>query len=205
MSKKLISLVLAAMAMTAVAGCNNNKKPSESTETGSPTETSEPETETGTGGQSTDTEPDPLPEEYNILDHWKGNMEEEFYTVKETEDGITIDYEDVRGEDMGGWAYVARSFSYDAADVARFTEYKKVSFTGKLETTAGSNIVMVKVEGAGGTFEKRFEFKSTERTYEFSLNFVSDWTQVSQILFFANRSINEIGLRITRSYHIPFI
>lgn len=190
MSKKLISLVLAAMAMTAVAGCNNNKKPSESSETGSPTETSE-----SSESSESSEEPEPLPDEYDLLKHWKGNMEEDYYTVQESEAGTTITYADVNGEEMPtfNWVYVARSFSYDAAVVERFTEYKKFSFTGKLETTSGSNIVMVKVEGTGGTFEKKFEFKATESTYEFSTNFITDWSGVTQILFFVNRSINEVG------------
>jgi hypothetical protein len=53
---------------------------------------------------------------------------------------------------------------------------------------------MVKVEGTDGNqWEKRFTFAAEVKTYEFSLTFVTDWTKVSQILFFVNRSTNESG------------
>ena len=96
-----------------------------------------------------------MPEEYSILDNWAGNEAEEQYVVTKNAAGATvITYTDVTGEDSGGWQYVKRSFAYDAAKVARFSEYKKVVFEGNLVKTAGTDIVMVKVEGAGGTFEK---------------------------------------------------
>ena len=154
---------------------------------------------TGCGKQPVEPEPEPtpvepMPDEYNLLDNWAGNEAEEQYVVTKNAAGATvITYTDVTGEDSGGWQYVKRSFAYDAAKVARFSEYKKVVFEGNLVKTAGTDIVMVKVEGAGGTFEKRFTFAAEAKTYEFGLSFVSDWTQVSQILFFANRSTTESG------------
>ena len=154
---------------------------------------------TGCGKQPVEPEPgpapvEPMPDEYNLLDNWAGNEAEEQYVVTKNAAGATvITYTDVTGEDSGGWQFVKRSFAYDAKKVARFNEYKKVVFEGNLVKTAGTDIVMVKVEGAGGTFEKRFTFAAEAKTYEFGLSFVSDWTQVSQILFFANRSTTESG------------
>ena len=166
-------LVLASMAVGAMTGCG--KQPVE------------PEPEPGPAVE-------PMPEEYSILDNWAGNEAEEQYVVTKNAAGATvITYTDVTGEDSGGWQYVKRSFAYDAAKVARFSEYKKVVFEGNLVKTAGTDIVMVKVEGAGGTWEKRFTFEAEVRTYEFSLSFVTDWTQVTQILFFANRKTTESG------------
>ena len=81
-----------------------------------------------------------------------------------------------------------------SAKVAKFNEYKKVTFNGKLAKTSGTDIVMVKVEGSDGNqWEKRFTFAAEVKTYEFGLNFITDWTKVSQILFFVNRSTNESG------------
>ena len=175
--KKLTFLVLASMAMGALAGCGNKKEEPKPDPT--PTPTPQPET---------------MPEEYDLLKYWAGNEAENFYTVEEKADSTVITYEDVTGEDAGGWAYVARSFSYDSAKVAKFSEYKKVIFEGKLEKRTGSNIVMVKVEGTDGNqWEKRFTFASEVKTYEFGLNFITDWTKVGQILFFVNRSTNESG------------
>ena len=170
--RKLITLILASMALGALAGCGKNNETSSS-----PTSSSQQE----------------LPAEYSLMKYWAGNASEEFYDVTETDSQTVIEYEDVVGEDAGGWAYVSRSFQYDAEVRARFSEYKKFSFTGKLDVDAGSDVVMVKVQGAGGTFEKRFNFKSTTGTYEFSTSFISDWNQVDAILFFANRSTNDDG------------
>ena len=135
-----------------------------------------------------------MPEEYDLLKYWAGNQAEEYYSVEEKENSTVITYTDVTGEDAGGWAYVARSFSYDSAKVEKFSEYKKVVFNGNLTKTSGTDIVMVKVEGSDGNqWEKRFTFAAEVKTYEFSLSFVADWTKVSQILFFANRSTKESG------------
>ena len=197
MNKKLISLVLTAMAMAALAGCGGKKQPSsDSSEKGSEPESSETTpSESEESEEESESEPAPLPDEYDILNYWKGNMEEDYYTVTKNGDNTEITYQDVNGEDAPNfnWVFVSRSFAYEAEDIARFTEYKKFSFTGKLEKTSGTNIVMVKVEGAGGVFEKRFEFGAEVATYEFSTNFINDWTQVTQILFFVNRSTNEVG------------
>ena len=176
-NRKLIALILASMALGALAGCGNKKNTSSG---------SEP-------APSSSSQEDPLPNEYSLMKYWSGNPSEDFYDVNDTGEQTIIEYEDVVGEDSGGWAYVSRSFQYDAAVRGRFSEYKKISFTGKLQTTAGSDVVMVKVQGAGGTFEKRFNFASTTKTYEFSTSFISDWNQVDAILFFANRSNNSDG------------
>ncbi|MCR5491246.1 MAG: hypothetical protein K6F32_03860 [Bacilli bacterium] len=141
----------------------------------------------------TSSEEDPMPAEYDIRKMWAGNPGEECYSVVDRDDKTIITYEDVTGEGSGGWEYVSRSFAYDAAYRARFDVYKKISFTGKLDVESGSDIVMVKVQGAGGTFEKRFNFTSKTKTYEFGLSFVTDWSQVDSILFFANRSVKESG------------
>ena len=137
--------------------------------------------------------PAELPAEYDLLKFWAGNPGEECYRVVEKEDSTVINYEDVAGEESGGWEYVSRSFLYDAANIKDFGVYKKISFTGKLRVDAGSNIVMVKVQGKGGEFEKRFEFAAEEKTYEFGLNFISDWSQTETLLFFVNRLTKDSG------------
>ncbi len=173
--KKLTFLVLASMAVGALVGCGQKKSDPEPKPDPTPAET--------------------MPDEYDLLKYWSGNEAENFYSVEEKASSTEITYTDVVGEDAGGWAYVARSFSYDSAKVAKFTEYKKVIFEGKLEKTAGSDIVMVKVEGSNGAklWEKRFTFAAEVKTYEFGLTFITDWTQVGQILFFVNRSTNLTG------------
>lgn len=252
MNKKLISLIIASMALGALAGCGGKKpstssnseesKPSEtsviseeesvvpseeesvpapvseeSEEESLPAESEEesvpaeesvpgpaseeesvPAEESVPGPVSEESEPaeeseEPLPDTYDLLKFWEGNVAEEFYTVDDTTDRTIIEYENVVGEDAGGWAYVSRSFAYDAAVKERFGEYKKISFTGKLEATTGSDIVMVKVEGTGVSWEKKFNFSSTEKTYEFGLNFVEDWSKVNTMLFFVNRGTNLTG------------
>ena len=135
----------------------------------------------------------PLPQEYDLMKYWAGNPAEECYRVIEKDDSTVIRYEDVTGEAAGGWAYVGRSFAFDAADRARFGEYKKISFTGSLELTSGSDVVMVKVQGAGGTFERKFNFLAESKTYEFGLNFVTDWSQVDSLFFFVNRETSDPG------------
>ena len=170
--RKLITLILASMALGALAGCSKN---------------------TPSSTPSSSSQPDPLPAEHSLMKYWAGNASEEFYDVTETDTQTLIEYEDVVGEDAGGWEYVSRSFQYDAEVRDRFSEYKKISFTGKLAVESGSDVVMVKVQGEGGTFEKRFNFDSSTATYEFSTSFVSDWSKVDAILFFANRSTNEDG------------
>ena len=181
--KNLILMILAPLAVGALAGCGGGKGQQTDSKQGSST----------TSESSQSSQQDPLPNEYSLMKYWAGNPAEEYYDVNENDTQTVITYEDVTGEGAGGWAYVARSFSYDALSIARFSEYQKISFTGKLEKTSGSDVVMVKVEGAGGTFEKKFNFSSTSGTYEFGLNFISDWTQVSSLLFFVNRETKESG------------
>ena len=178
--KNLTLLILASMTLGALVGCGKE-----------PADNSKPTDASGDSAQSSVDEG--MPAEYSLMKFWGGNEAEEYYDVEEKADSTVITYTDVTGEDSGGWAYVKRSFAYDAAKVARFGEYKKVTFTGKLTKYSGSDIVMVKVEGDGVSWEKRFTFEATERIYEFGLNFVTDWTKVTQILFFANRSTNISG------------
>ena len=185
MSKKLIMLVLASMAVGALASCGGKKEDK-------PSGGESKDTESQEGTSQSDEQPT-LPEEYDLLKFWAGNGEESVYQVSERENQTLISYEDVTGEGAGGWEYVARPFAYDAALISQFSAYKKVSFTGKLEKTAGSDEVMIKFEGAGGTKEQRFTFASEVATYEMSLNFVNDWTQMTALLFFVNRSSNESG------------
>ena len=138
-----------------------------------------------------------LPAEYDLLEHWEGNQAEEIYTVSKNAAGATvISYTDATGEYSGGWEFVKRSFAYESTKLARFTEYKKIVFTGSMAVTAGTNFVMLKVEGeagSGNTYEQRFVFAPEEKTYELGLNFISDWTKVQQLLFFTNRSAAESG------------
>lgn len=156
MNKKLISLVLASMAVAALAGCNK------STPAPAPAE---------------------LPDEYSLLEHWAGNPEEEYYEVSKSGDNTVISYAGVTG-----WKYVARSFAYDSKDVARFTAYKKLTFSGTLSTTAGTPYVLLKFESTQVNKERVFEFKSTSDTYEIDLSFITaeKWTSDLKILFFAN-------------------
>lgn len=148
---------------------------------------------TGSSSSSQSSTSVETPAKYSLMRNWAGNLAEELYEVEETDTQTIITYTDVTGELSGGWEYVARSFAYDRASIDTFDEYKKFSFTGKLETTSGSDVVMVKVEGSGGTYEKKFNFSSEVATYEFSTSFISDWTYVSQILLFVNRSTSETG------------
>ena len=143
--------------------------------------------------------PDPekpaeLPAKYDLLKYWSGHMEETVYEVTENETSTVINYTDVKGENAGGWEYVNRPFAFDAKDIARFGVYKTLTFTGKLNVTAGSDVTMVKIEGAdGNTIERKFNFGPEEKTYELSLTTITDWTKVSSLLLFANRSTSEMG------------
>lgn len=174
--KTLLVGLLTSLALGSLVACgqNNESKPNGSNDASSEA-------------------PIELPEEYDLLKFWAGNPGEECYRVIEKENSTVINYEDVAGEESGGWEYVSRSFLYDAASIKGFTAYKKISFTGKLKVDAGSNIVMVKVQGKGGEFEKRFEFAAEEKTYEFALNFISDWAQTETLLFFVNRMTKDSG------------
>ncbi len=190
--RSLITLILASMAIGALVGCTGSNTKSES---------QAPQSSSGgsSGGQSSSGQ-DELPAEYNLLKYWSGNPSEEFYDVNDTGANTIITYTDLTGEENGGWAYVARPFAYDSANLARFSEYKKFSFTAKLEKTSGSDIVMIKAEGAQ-IFEKRIQITEEEQTFEFSTAFISDWQGMVSLLFFANRNIKESGngvLTLTR-------
>ena len=209
MKKKLLPLILASMAIGALTACGgggSSSTPASSPTSGgssaAPSSSTTPSSQ-APSSQEPSSEPlisseEPLPDEYDISNYWGGNPSEEYYTVSRGQDNSTvISYEDVNGElaETANWVYVGRSFKIDAKYISRFSEYKKLSFTGKLETTSGSDIVMVKFEGEGGVglIEKRFNFKSTVSTYELSLNFVSDWNTVTNIYFFVNRNVKETG------------
>ncbi len=141
-----------------------------------------------------DDETPELPAEYSLMKNWAANPSEEVYAVVERDDETRISYEDAVGEKSGGWEYVARSFAFDAQYIARFNEYKKISFTGKLHVTSGSNVVMIKVEGdAVNTYEAKFNFAEEPGTYELGLSFISDWTKVRSLLFFVDRETSESG------------
>ena len=131
------------------------------------------------------------------MKNWAANPSEEVYAVVERDNETRISYEDATGEKSGGWEYVARSFAFDAQYIARFSEYKKISFTGKLQVTSGSNVVMIKVEGdAVNTYEAKFNFEAESNTYELGLSFISDWTKVRSLLFFVDRETSESGTGI---------
>ena len=135
-----------------------------------------------------------LPAEYSLMKNWAANPSEEVYNVLETETETKIAYTDAVGEKAGGWEYVARSFAFDAQYIERFNEYKKISFTGSLNVTSGSNVVMIKVEGdAVNTYEAKFNFEATSKTYELGLSFISDWSKVRSLLFFVDRETSESG------------
>ena len=139
---------------------------------------------------------DALPAEYDLLGHWEGNTAEEIFSVTQTAAGATqITYADATGEDSGGWQYVKRSFLYEATRVARFTEYKKIIFTGSMTKTSGTNIVMIKLQNKdlSGVMERRFIFGEEARTYELSLSLVENWNNLEGIYFFVNRNTNESG------------
>lgn len=128
---------------------------------------------------------------YSLMKFWAGNASEEIYSVEENETSTVITYTDAVSEGNGGWEFIARSFAYDTLYIDYFDKYEKLTFTGNLETTSGTNEVMIKFEGAGsGNYEKRFTFEEETRTYELPLNFISDWSQVSQITLFVNRGAN---------------
>lgn len=135
---------------------------------------------------------DPMPDKYDLMQHWeKDTATDEVYTVTQKEGSFEVSYTGASGNE---WACVSRSFAYDTAKIARFSEYKKVVFKGKLDVTAGANNVMFKVQGTDGNQrEVIFGFDSSEKTYEMPLNFVSDWAKVSKLVFFANRNMNTAG------------
>ena len=142
----------------------------------------------GEGGDGGNKEPG---DTYSLMKFWAGNASEEIYSVKENETSTVITYTDAVSEGNGGWEFIARSFAYDTLYIDYFDKYEKLTFTGNLETTSGTNEVMIKFEGAGsGNYEKRFTFEEETRTYELPLNFISDWSQVSQITLFVNRGAN---------------
>ena len=196
--KSLITLILASMAIGALVGCTGNKG-NQNNSSNNDSGSNQPSSET-TSSDSGSTSQDEMPAEYSLMKYWAGNPAEDYYDVDDTGDTTIITYTDLTGEENGGWAYVNRAFAYDAAKLARFTEYKKFSFTAKLEKTTGSDIVLVKAEGAQN-FEKRIQIGTEPQTFEFSTAFISDWSQMSSLLFFANRSIKESGngvLTLTR-------
>ena len=142
----------------------------------------------GDGGDGGNKEPG---DTYSLMKFWAGNASEEIYSVEENETSTVITYTDAVSEGNGGWEFIARSFAYDTLYIDYFDKYEKLTFTGNLETTSGTNEVMIKFEGAGsGNYEKRFTFEEETRTYELPLNFISDWSQVSQITLFVNRGAN---------------
>ena len=142
----------------------------------------------GEGGDGGNKEPG---DTYSLMKFWAGNASEEIYSVEENETSTVITYTDAVSEGNGGWEFIARSFAYDTLYIDYFDKYEKLTFTGNLETTSGTNEVMIKFEGAGsGNYEKRFTFEEETRTYELPLNFISDWSQVSQITLFVNRGVN---------------
>ncbi len=142
----------------------------------------------GEGGDGGNKEPG---DTYSLMKFWAGNASEEIYSVEENETSTVITYTDAVSEGNGGWEFIARSFAYDTLYIDYFDKYEKLTFTGNLETTSGTNEVMIKFEGAGsGNYEKRFTFEEETRTYELPLNFISDWSQVSQITLFVNRGAN---------------
>ena len=142
----------------------------------------------GEGGDGGNKEPG---DTYSLMKFWAGNASEEIYSVEENETSTVITYTDAVSEGNGGWEFIARSFAYDTLYIDYFDKYEKLTFTGSLETTSGTNEVMIKFEGAGsGNYEKRFTFEEETRTYELPLNFISDWSQVSQITLFVNRGAN---------------
>ena len=196
MKKKLIALILAAMSITALAACNKKQeeKPSgDDTPVNPQPGGDDTPVNPQPGGDDTPVTPEALPAEYDLMNYWAGNENEEAYAVAKQGDNTVITYTDVTGEYAGGWEYVKRSFQYDTR-ASEFSVYKKILFRGKLETTSGTNIVMVKVEGTDNNqYEKKFTFGSEVKTYELGLNFIADWTKVSQILFFVNRETNESG------------
>ena len=195
MKKSLIALILASMAVGALVGCKSNANNNSDKTSSTPTSESQP------GSESQPSSEEEMPAEYDLMKYWAGNPAEEYYDVEESGTNTVITYTDLTGEENGGWAYVSRSFAYDAGKIARFTEYKKFSFTAKLEKTTGSDIVLVKAEGTGQVFEKRIQLSTTEQTFEFSTAFISDWSAMSALLFFANRNIKEAGngtLTLTR-------
>ena len=211
--RKKLTLVLASMAIGALASCGGPAPASSSSvapqpsssapassATSSQVESSASQSTSSEASQSQASSEEAMPAEYSLLDYWAGNPAEEYYQVASDEDGTAIAYADVTGEDAGGWAYVSRSFAYDAAYKDRFSVYKKLSFTGNLHCVVGSDIVMIKIEGsdAVNTYEKRFQFKPETSTYELSLSFIEDWSKVNTLLFFVNRSTNVSGTGIIK-------
>ena len=164
MKHKFIPLILASMAVGALAACGPKAPAVE-----------------------------PMPDKYDLMQHWeKDTATDEVYTVTEKEGSFEVSYNGAGGE--GEWACVSRSFAYDTAKIARFSEYKKVVFKGKLDVTTGANNVMFKVQGdSANSREVVFGFSSSEKTYEMPLNFISDWAKVSKLVFFANRNMNTAG------------
>ena len=162
MNKKLISLVLASMAVGALAGCN----------------------------QSTPT-PAPLPDEYNLMQYWQVNGEETYYDITTVGDNLVVSYENVTE-----YRFIGRSFAYDGTDLAKFAEtYKKLTFTGALTATTGTNIVLLKFERTGWQFEKKFEFKSTTDSYDLSLANIpaEHWQSDLKVMLFVNMDTTVVG------------
>ena len=164
MKHKFIPLILASMAVGALAACGPKAPAVE-----------------------------PMPDKYDLMQHWeKDTPTDEVYTVTQKEGSFEVSYTGAGGD--GEWACVSRSFAYDTAKLARFSEYKKVVFKGKLDVTTGANNVMFKVQGTDGNQrEVVFGFASSEKTYEMPLSFISDWAKVSKLVFFANRNMNTAG------------
>lgn len=121
------------------------------------------------------------------MKNWAGNMQESYFTNSCSDTLTTLAYTDIPVGDSNNWIYVARSFAFDD-NVANFGVYKTLHFEGKLETTKGTNHVMLKIQhSTGPNIEKVFDFPSTANTFELDLSAV-DWANVQSILFFPNRT-----------------
>ena len=152
-----------------------------------------------TQSEETQSEVDPGPQakEYSLMDsYWAVNDDDLFYlTVTGSKTSIVIDVEDMPKTQNG---FVYRNFLYDGGGRAtEFNKYKKIVFTAKVASSyTGSKKMMVKVGGDYGdlgVFEGIADLTTSEKTFEFSTEFVGDWNYINRILFFPNKESSSNG------------
>lgn len=134
---------------------------------------------------------------YHFNQGWKETTDDGVYTYTDLQEGksFKIEYANAKAEggDDAGESIIMRSFDHDKNPrfpfINEFKDYKKLVITGKLEATAGTSSVTVRIIALDGTatLEHTFELTAEESTHEYSITGITDWQAQSGIAFIVNR------------------